>query len=119
MSNNPIREPRASVILYARIVMGERAAEVRVRNLSATGACIDNPGELTKGGKVDVTMGTLTDLAAEVMWTSRTLAGLHFTSGAIDLAEARKPRDREKAAGPTAKVGWMNNIHDAYRRRGD
>lgn len=116
MSNSPPREPRSSVILYARIDQRDRSVEARVRNLSVTGACIDNPGELTKGDLLEVTMGSLTALPAEVMWTSATLAGLHFTRGAIDLAEARKPRARG-AAGAKVSAGWFNNIHHAYRRR--
>ncbi|KTT71418.1 hypothetical protein NS334_10640 [Sphingomonas endophytica] len=118
MSTTPTREARSSVILYARLEKDERIGEVRVRNLSATGACIDNPGDLNKGDRVGVTMGTLTDLVAEVMWTSPKLAGMHFINGAIDLAEARKPRD---GATTTAKpsAGWMNNIRHAYRVRSD
>ncbi len=116
MSDSPPREPRASVILYARIDHAGRSVEVRVRNLSATGACIENPGELNQGDQVAVTMGTLLELPAEVMWTSTTLAGLHFVEGAIDLAEARKHRDRG-VTGPTPSAGWINNMQHAYRRR--
>ena len=116
MSDSSPREPRSSVILYARIAHRDRAAEARVRNLSATGACIDNPGELTKGDQVEVTMGSLVDLPAEVMWTSANHTGLHFIKGAIDLAEARKPRDRGATAAK-ASAGWIDNLHHAYRRR--
>jgi len=118
MSDSPPREPRSSVILYARIVHNDRAAEARVRNLSATGACIDNPGKLQQGDRLSVTMGSLEDLPGEVMWTSATLAGLHFTDGAIDLAEARKPRERA-TSGAKASAGWIRNIQDAYGRRND
>lgn len=116
MSDSPPREPRSSVILYARIAHGDRFVEVRVRNLSATGACIENPGELHQGDQVAATMGTLVSLPAEVMWTSATLAGLHFSDGAIDLAEARRPRDRG-TSGPKASAGWIDHIQHAYRRR--
>lgn len=81
MSDSPPREPRASVILYARIDHAGRSVEVRVRNLSATGACIENPGELNQGDQVAVTMGTLLELPAEVMWTSTTLAGFALRRG--------------------------------------
>jgi hypothetical protein len=116
MSDSPIREPRNSVILYARIDHADRSVEVRVRNLSATGACIENPGELNQGDQVSATMGTLVRLSAEVMWTSATLAGLHFVDGAIDLAEARKPRDRG-VTGAKPSAGWIDNMQHAYRRR--
>lgn len=116
MSDSTPREPRNSVILYARIDHVDRTVEVRVRNLSATGACIENPGELNQGDQIAVSMGSLVALSAEVMWTSATLAGLHFSDGAIDLAEARRPRDRgASAAKPSA--GWISNIQHAYRRR--
>lgn len=118
MSSQPTREPRSSVILYAKVVGKQGTAEVRVRNLSATGACLDNPGDLTVGDRVAVSMGILSDLEADIMWVTPALAGLHFTSGAIDIAEARKPRARENASsGTTAQAGWMQNIHHAYRLR--
>lgn len=116
MSDSTPREPRSSVILYARIDHVDRAVEVRVRNLSATGACIENPGDLHQGDQVAVTMGTLVALPAEVMWTSAALAGLHFSDGAIDIAEARRPRERG-ANNVKASAGWISNIQHAYRRR--
>lgn len=120
MSSNAPRETRSSVILYARIEAGDRAADVRVRNLSASGACVDSPGELAVGDSLSVTMGTLERLPAEVMWVSNSLAGLHFTAGLIDIAEARKPRPRDGAqpGGSKARAGWMENLHHAYRRSG-
>lgn len=117
MTSPPPREPRSSVILYARVeTTADGVAEARVRNLSVTGACIDNPGGLAKGQMVRVAMGTLHDLLAEVMWIAPTFAGLHFTNGAIDLAEARKPRARDTATAQAPSAGWMNHIQHAYRR---
>lgn len=118
MPDQPTREPRNSVILHAKVVGPRGVAEVRVRNLSATGACIDNPGHLAVADEVAVSMGVLADLAATIVWVTPALAGLHFASGAIDLADARKPRARDDGSGGTAaKAGWMENMYHAYRRR--
>lgn len=113
MSIPPVREPRSSVILYALIEGAESAAECRVRNLSATGACIDNTAGLAAGEKIRVTMGTLMRLAAEVVWVKAPLAGLHFDQH-IDLAAARRPRG-VAAAQPSA--GWMGGMRNPYNGR--
>lgn len=124
MSDAPAREPRNSVILYARVEKGPQPTECRVRNLSSTGACLDNSPGLVAGDVVRVTMGALPPLSAEVMWADPRLAGLHF-SRPIDLAVARKPRARGVAAAPSAistprpvtpTAGWIGNLNDPYRR---
>lgn len=106
--NRPIR---SSVILYAHVETDEVAAECRVRNLSTTGACIDNGAALRAGDRVRVTMGTLKQLAAEVVWAKPALAGLRFDR-VIDIADARRPRNHV-AVTPTA--GWAARIADPYR----
>lgn len=125
MSDAPAREPRSSVILYAAIDNGPAPVECRVRNLSATGACVDNTAGLAEGNTVRVTMGALRPLTAHVMWANPRLAGLHFDK-LIDLAIARQPRGRAPAAAPVAvpplrpaatpSAGWMQHIHNPYRR---
>ncbi|MEH3047065.1 PilZ domain-containing protein [Sphingomonas adhaesiva] len=128
MSSAPVREPRSSVILYACIEKGPEPAECRVRNLSASGACLDNNAGLVQGDIVTVTMGALRPLSAEVMWANPRLAGLHFDK-LIDLAAARRPRARAGAPavaapaavpvprpGTTPSAGWIQHIHDPYRR---
>ncbi|TCP32726.1 PilZ domain-containing protein [Sphingomonas sp. BK235] len=111
----PSREPRSSVILYALIDTGSEAVECRVRNLSDTGACVDNAAGLVQGAEIRVTMGTLEQLVARVMWAKPTLAGLHFEDR-IDIAAARRARTRNTGVQPSA--GWMQHIRDAYRDRG-
>ncbi len=106
------RDKRSSVIIRAGVVVAGMRLERRVRNLSLHGACIDNQGDLTVGAIIYVSMGTLDDLAAEVMWATPRLAGLHFTQP-IDLDAARRPR----GAGTVAKAGWMIDTDSAYRVR--
>lgn len=111
MSDPPIRQIRSSVILHARVETGERAVECRVRNLSTTGACIDNTAMLAVGDRVQVVMGTLRWLVAEVIWAKPTLAGLRFDRE-VNIADARKPRTHVAVA-PSA--GWVARIADPYR----
>ena len=112
MPDIPIRQARSSVILYARVEAGEKAVECRVRNLSTTGACIDNTARLAAGDHVQVAMGTLSLLMAEVVWAKSALAGLRFDR-TVDIADARKPR-RPGTVVPT--VGWTATINNPYRR---
>ena len=131
MSDAPAREPRSSVILYAALDKGSASVECRVRNLSATGACLDNLAGLVEGDIVMVTMGALPPLSARVMWANPRLLGVHFDRP-IDLAAARRPRGRAAAASSSAaatptfapvarpvtapSAGWMQHIHNPYRR---
>lgn len=108
------REKRSSVIVRATVSYpGARPTERRVRNLSRSGACMEHAGELQAGATVLLQMGTINDLAAEVMWVTERLAGLRFADP-IDLDEARKPRGI--GIGVQPKAGWIAEINDAYRR---
>lgn len=125
MSDAPAREVRSSVILYAAIENGSEPVECRVRNLSASGACVDNLAGVIAGDIVTVRMGALRPLSAEVKWANPRLAGLHFDK-LIDLAVARQPRPRITPSAPpapatarpavAASAGWMQHIHNPYRR---
>ncbi|MGT2513010.1 PilZ domain-containing protein [Sphingomonas panni] len=114
----PSRARRASVFLTARVEASDRVAECRVRNLSESGVCIDDPGNLTAGGRVLVTMGTLHHLEGSVRWVRDGRAGLVFENGHIDVAAARRPRG---TVGPASQhlAGWLSQMHDPYRRHGD
>lgn len=115
MEDVPARATRNSVILYALITRpGGEAQDCRVRNLSATGACIDDTAALVPGERVAVEMGTLQRIVGEVVWVERRLAGLRFDR-TIDLAAARKARGRKPFV-PNA--GWLDNLTDAHRARG-
>jgi hypothetical protein len=111
----PPRAKRHSVILKA-LLRSERApggTEHRVRNLSASGACIDHAGDLRAGDAVTVLIGEVTDLLASVAWTTDRLAGIRFER-AIDLEAAR----RRRAEAPALKSGWMADMNHAYRKAG-
>lgn len=109
---DPVREKRNSVIVRAAVSFpGGMPVERRVRNLSPSGACVEHDGELHNGATIQLHMGSLTDLSAQVMWVTDRLAGLHFAEP-IDLDEARKPR----GIAVKPKAGWIADINDAYRR---
>ena len=113
MSEPSSRAPRNSVILYAAVAMdGADPVECRVRNLSASGACIDDSAALRAGQRVVVEMGALRRLEADVMWVARGFAGLRFDV-AVDLAAARRPRNKGAVS---AQAGWIGNLSHAYRR---
>lgn len=108
----PAREKRSSVIIRARISRaGRDDTESRVRNLSATGACIDNDGGLKTGDAVTMCMGTVQDMQAEVVWTRERLAGVRFER-TVDLDDARRPR----VIRAVPQAGWMGSMDNAYRR---
>ncbi|WP_162242967.1 PilZ domain-containing protein [Sphingomonas sp. Leaf412] len=101
------------MILYAAVTReGGAAVDCRVRNLSSTGACIDDAAALRPGQRATVQMGALRPMGADVMWVERGFAGLRF-DGAVDLAAARRPRSKTVVA---AQAGWIGNLGDAYRR---
>jgi len=110
--SEPTREKRNSVIVRAAVSLpGCASIERRVRNLSRSGACVEQDGALRPGMTVLLHMGTLNALAAEVVWVTERLAGIRFAEQ-IDLDEARKPR----GIGLQAKAGWMVDMSHAYRR---
>ena len=108
----PSREKRNSVIVRAAVSMpGGSPVERRVRNLSRSGACIENAGDFATGMLLRLEMGHITELTGEVVWVKDRLAGVRFAEP-IDLDEARKPR----GVGAVPKAGWIADINDAYRR---
>ncbi|MDJ0276107.1 PilZ domain-containing protein [Sphingomonas sp. 2R-10] len=114
----PPRPRRDSVILHARVEAVDRVAECRVRNLSESGACIDDPAGLPSDGRVLVTMGTLHHVEGRVRWAQDGRAGLHFAASHIDVAAARRPRGTVAPA-PQNRAGWLANLHSPYRRGDD
>ena len=115
----PAERPRRdSVILNARIETNDGVVECRVRNLSETGACIDNKAALRPDDRVLVTMGTVHHVEATVRWAEGGRVGLYFEGAKIDIAAARRPRGTVAPASRNV-AGWLENMHSPYRRGGD
>lgn len=113
----PPRPRRDSVILTARIEAVGGLTECRVRNLSLTGACIDNVGNLRVGDRVLVTIGLAHHLEGSVRWAQVGRAGLYFERTRIDIAAARRPRGTVAPASRNA-AGWLDQMRNPYRRTG-
>ncbi len=105
------------MFLKARVESSTIVVECRVRNLSESGVCIDNPVDLSPGKRVLVTMGALHHLEGWVRWAHDGRAGLAFENGHIDVAEARRPRGTVEAV-PQHLAGWLSQMHNPYQRRG-
>lgn len=112
------RPRRDSVILNARIETNDGVVECRVRNLSETGACVDDNGTLRPEDRVLVTMGMVHHVEATVRWTEGGRVGLQFEGAKIDIAAARRPRGTIAPASRNV-AGWLDNMHSPYRRGGE
>ena len=105
------REPRASVIIKAlvRTPLGKES-ERRVRNLTSAGACIDHAGDIYDGDELSLDIGTLTNIAAKVIWARERVAGVRFGEK-INMNDARKSR----GISVSVASGWLADLQDAYR----
>ncbi len=105
------REPRASVILRAVTVVAGRGmiGDLRVRNLSAHGACLDHEDALKPGDRLAIDMGQVTGLTATVMWANARQAGVQFDQQ-VDIEQARRPRN----ATPAVRTGWVADLRSPY-----
>ena len=86
------RAPRTRVLRSARIAIGETRGDVRIRNISSTGAMIDGidvEGEL---GEFDVLIELLEDqmFPAKLRWAKDGKAGIEFTE-AFNLDRLNTP----------------------------
>ena len=74
------RSPRESVLLSAQIATfgGGAPSKHRIRDLSATGARIDQASMLGSGATVLVSVGLLEAVGATVIWVKDGVAGLKF-----------------------------------------
>ena len=105
------RENRSRVIIRA-VVHGPCGTEPerRVRDLSATGACVEQTGNLMVGDAIQIDIGTLQGVAARVVWVSERLAGIAFDEP-IDLAKTQKA----KSEVVTAASGWVSGFVDPWK----
>ncbi|WP_375390868.1 EAL domain-containing protein, partial [uncultured Sphingomonas sp.] len=74
------RSPRSTMLRSARLSIGEDQGDVRIRNISATGAMIDGLALSDNGEGVDVLIELLEDqmFAARIRWARDGKAGIEF-----------------------------------------
>ncbi len=108
------RATRISVMLSADLFRVGKAggSPHRVTNISETGICIAQPGDLEADSVVVVSIGRIEQVAADVVWVRSGLAGLRFHVP-IDVAEARARRPAGyRSVAPSA--GWLAALNDPY-----
>lgn len=93
------RAPRTNLFLGALLLLpGTSPREVRVRNLSASGARLDLADPPARGSTALLCRGSV-EVAAEVIWTEKASCGLRFSE---PIEVARWMSDRPVAAAGTA-----------------
>lgn len=109
------RATRTSVMLSAELFRVDRptASQHRVTNISETGICIAQAGDLENGTVVVVSLGRIEHAAADVVWVRSGLAGLRFQTP-IDVAQARLRRATDRVVPPPA-AGWLTDLNNPYR----
>ena len=109
-----VRSPRRSVMLSAHIFRDGVAdpSVHRIKNISETGVCLAQDGELTEGTVVVLSIGQADQVAADVKWVDCKLAGLAFREP-IDLARARMRRT--DGGQPAIASGWLAELNHAHR----
>jgi hypothetical protein len=95
------RDKRESVML--RAIVWTRSAhaptEHRVRNLSVSGARLDQAHHFICSEALRVSIGFLTDIPARVVWVDAESAGIYFEKR-IDIAAAHRRGTPPSAARP-------------------
>jgi hypothetical protein len=105
------RRPRTNLFLTAQLILpGQRPLDVRVRNLSATGAKIDMADPPASGTTLLLCRGAA-QMAAEVMWSGRNSCGLRFTQF-IDVARWMLDRPGALSAGAAATFSHEPSLAD-------
>ena len=94
------RSPRTTMLRKARISSGDVTGEVRIRNISSTGAMIDGIDVEAGSGEIDVLIELLEDqmFPAKLRWAADGKAGLEF-------AETFNMERLATAAVPLRKAG--------------
>lgn len=91
------REARTKLFLAAQLFLaGELPRDVRIRDLSPSGARVDAPSLPLVGATVLLRRGAA-EVAAEVMWVAGGSCGLRFTQ-IVDVASLRSDRPSAVAA---------------------
>ncbi|HMT43176.1 MAG TPA: EAL domain-containing protein [Chakrabartia sp.] len=72
------RENRISLLRVARLRSGKTVANVKIRNVSASGALLEVPGNIALGPSVEVELADGTKFSGEVRWRRAGRIGLYF-----------------------------------------
>ncbi|MFM9977344.1 MAG: PilZ domain-containing protein [Sphingomonadaceae bacterium] len=94
-------KPRAArlttILLVARMSIGQRDDLCRVRNISVGGMRIETLASVEVGQAIDVELKNGVSVRAEVMWVRDAAAGVRFEAP-VDIAEVLAPAGKTRAA---------------------
>ncbi len=102
-------DKRARVFLSAQVVSGSGPVNVRVRDISSTGALLDSDHVPAKGETVTLNCGA-TSLQARVAWADRGCFGVEFYTPLVI-------GDLKDAAGSKLRVSAPRAYHSGELRR--
>lgn len=91
------RDPRRAVELraFARL-NGDQSIELTILDLSYDGCRVEAPVTFLPNTQLKLSVPRLGELRAEVRWCEGNIAGLCFTSEALQTARPQKPRGLER-----------------------
>jgi hypothetical protein len=96
---------RDSLLLTARLRIGDRQADVRIRNLSAGGLMAEYAGAVSLSQPVEIDVRGVGPVAGRIAWATDGRVGIAFDE-AIDPMLARKPVATRKPSDETN--GWLH-----------
>ncbi|PCD02592.1 hypothetical protein COC42_14420 [Sphingomonas spermidinifaciens] len=96
---------RDSLLLTARLRIGENAADVRIRNLSAGGLMAEYPRPVSLGEPVEIDVRGIGPVVGRIAWATDGRVGIAFDEP-IDPMLARKPVTSRKAKGSDSS--WLH-----------
>ena len=96
---------RDSLLLTARLRIGDRKVDVRIRNLSAGGLMAEYPGMVSLSQPVEIDVRGVGPVTGRVAWATDGRIGIAFDEP-IDPMRARKPVTTRKP--DSDHNGWLH-----------
>jgi hypothetical protein len=91
------RDPRRAVELRAFARLGDdKSIELTILDLSYDGCRVEAPVAFLPKTQLKLSVPRLGELSAEVRWCDGNIAGLCFTTEALEPAQPQKPRSHER-----------------------
>ena len=106
---------RQTLIWKGVLHQGDHKADVRVRNISATGAMIESPGPIPAGSELTLTLSETVSMPVTVEWSAGDQMGVSFHTpfDLALLAHARPVVVRPNWSPPT----YAGAVQAAWERR--
>lgn len=105
MSGQGRSASRDSLLLTARLKIGDHAGEVRIRNLSAGGLMAEYAKPVSLGERLEIDVRGIGTVPGRIAWATDGRVGIAFDAP-IDPKLARKPVSTRKPGGEGN--GWLH-----------